>query len=181
MPVFPFRTRVGDDLRALFKHDRLEAQSDRLGQSSIDPGGGVLEVRDATGGAVAGLGHGGGKSGLLIREGGSWLTMQEHVASVGAALGDRLDAHASRLGAAENRLDSHASRIGAAEGRLDSHASRLGSAENRLDAVEGTAGGIAGLAARLASVEDLADRLDTWAKATGQVPGIPPYPGGAAG
>lgn len=42
-------------------------------------------------------------------------------------------------------------------------------------------GSVAGLDARLTTVENLADRLDTWAKATGQVPGIPPYPGGVGG
>lgn len=161
MPVFPFRTRVGDDLRALFKHDRLEAQSDRLGQSSIDPGGGVLEVRDAAGNAVAGLGHVGGRMGLLIREGGSWKSMGEFVSE---KVGEGTSGLQSRVSAAETDIynlqqtrvtqavhNALAGRVGAAETDIStlqttkasqsSHnilAGRVGALENKMNEVIST-------------------------------------------
>lgn len=155
MPRFPFRRSPGQDLRDLFAHDRIASQTNDLGYSSISPGEGLLEIRDAAGAAIAGMGHEAGKSGFLVRRGGAWVTLQEHVdaevAAGTAGVADRLDDHARRIGAAEGRLgtaegrlDSHASRIGAAEGvnttqngRLDSHASRLGRHENDMEAIDG--------------------------------------------
>ncbi|WAC65189.1 hypothetical protein OVA14_07250 [Agrococcus sp. SL85] len=148
MPEFPFPTDVHADLRALFEHDRVDAQVNHLGYSSLSPGEGSAEVRDASGAVIAQFGHAAGKAGFLMPRGSGWQTIQEwvaeEIASGTQALGTRVttlegraDAHATRLGSAEGRLgtlegraDSHASRIGAAEGRLNDHATRIGAAEN---------------------------------------------------
>lgn len=136
MARFPFVRSPGEQLRQLFQHDRVRAQSRQLGYSSISPGEGLLEIRDAAGSAIAGMGHEAGKSGFLVRRGGAWVTVQEHIAAEIAAGTAELG---SRMSSAEGRLDSHAARLGSAEGRLDSHAGRLGSAEGRVGTLEGRA------------------------------------------
>lgn len=79
MPRFPFRRSPADDLRDLYKVDRIKTQTRSLGHSSISPGDGVLEVRSAGGTILAGLGHAGGKSGLLVpAPGGGWMTAEEY-------------------------------------------------------------------------------------------------------
>lgn len=136
MPRFPFKRSVGQDLRDLFAHDRLKQQERGLGYSSISPGEGSAEVRDAAGATLAQFGHAAGKAGFLVPDGsGGWQTVQEHTSAAVAAGTTSLT---SRMTTAEGRLDDHASRIGAvegrmgtAEGRLDSHASRLGALENK--------------------------------------------------
>lgn len=140
MPRFPFARSPSEDLRDLYRIDRLRAQARGLGHSSISPGEGSLDVRNAAGNPVARYGHEGGKSGLLVPDGSGWQTIQEYTAAQVAA---GTSALGTRMGAAEGRLDSHASRIGAAESdisavegvnaaqttRLDGHASRIGAAE----------------------------------------------------
>ena len=127
---FPFRRSVGDDLRDLFAHDRLNAQTNHLGHSSLSPGEGSFDILDAAGNVVAVYGHHAGKSGFLMPNGtGGWQTVSERIAAENAVLTDRLDSHASRIGAVEGRA-------GTLEGRADSHAQRIGAAENDISALQ---------------------------------------------
>lgn len=149
MPRFPFRRSVGQNLRDLFEHDRLLAQSNQLGYSSLSPGEGMVEVWDASDELVAAVGHDDdGNAGLLVpAPGGGLQTVQEHIAAALAAEAAQLEA---RIADAEARLDGHASRLGAAENdiadvqaanaaqttRLDGHAVRLGRHENDMEAID---------------------------------------------
>lgn len=195
MPTFPFRRSVAQDLRDLFAHDRLRAQTRDLGASSITQGEGSLELRPTdTGTAVVHIGDlPGGGSGVGVPDGaGGWRTVQADAQAradaAAASAASALAALAARVTAAEGRLDSHASRLGAAEGsigllqseissarggfgslgaRLNDHVSRIGAAENAIAALQ--------LAAQAAMVvannlrEDL-DALDAWVK------GYHPFP-----
>lgn len=157
MPRFPFPRSVATDLRDQYKADRLEAQTNHLGYTSLGPDDGSAEVRDANDNVLAHFGHAAGKAGFLVPNGSGWQTIQEHVAASTAALGarvttaeGRLDAHASRLGAAEND-------ISAASARLDAHGNRLNFAESDIDSLEATKVGFSthnALAGRVGAVEN---------------------------
>lgn len=157
MPRFPFPRSVAADLRDQFKADRLEAQTNHLGYTSLGPDDGSAEVRDANDNVLAHFGHAAGKAGFLVPNGSGWQTIQEHVAASTAALG-------ARVTTAEGRLDTHASRLGAVEGRAttlegraDSHATRIGAAENDIDSLESTKVGVSthnALAGRVGAAEN---------------------------
>lgn len=166
--VFPFPTKPSDDLRALFKYQRLKEHAQDLKFSSIGPGG-SLDIVNSSGTVVASFGDVGSGQGIGLRDSGAVRDVRSLFADVGrmSDAEGRLDSHASRLGSAEGRLDSHASRIGSAEngisslgtrmgnaeGRLDSHASRIGATENVANGVRSEVntarGGFGSLGARL--------------------------------
>ena len=184
MARFPFRRSVGEDLRDLFAHDRLQAQANDLGYSSLGPDDGSFDVVDANGTAVARYGHVGTKSGFLVPGGGgSWITTGEQAQAIAdasaAALSDRLDSHASRLGAAEGRLDSHASRIGAAENDISAlqtgkaNQSTVTTLAGRVGALETEDGK---LKAKINSVIDFVLDLEEYVRSQhpGKVPANPP-------
>ncbi len=139
--VFPFPTKPSDDLRALFKYQRLKEHAQDLKHSSIGPGG-SLDIVNSSGTVVASFGDVGSGQGIGLRDSGAVRDVRSLFADVGrmSDAEGRLDSHASRLGSAEGRLDSHASRIGSAENGISSLGTRMGNAEGRLDSHAGRIG-----------------------------------------
>ena len=118
------RQSLDDILRRL--HD-VERQSP-LGRSSVSRG--VLKVLTPEGGELAGAGHVGGKSGLILKLGDSWVTVQEHVAAEVAAGVAPVE---SRVDAVEGRLSSAESRLTSVEGVADSAQSAANAAQSTAD------------------------------------------------
>ena len=77
MPRFPYRRSVESDLEELWAYVRRSAQANRVGNSSLSPDEGALELLDASGNPLAKVGTEGGTTGLLVPSGtGGWRTVQ---------------------------------------------------------------------------------------------------------
>lgn len=141
MPRFPFRRSPGQDLRDLFAHDRLQAQANTLGYSSLSPGEGSAEVRDGTGKVVAQFGHDAtGKLGFLVPDGPGWQTVQEQAAKAAdaatAPLSGKVTTLEGKTSTLEGKVSTVEGKVTTLEGRADSHASRIGAAENDITALQ---------------------------------------------
>lgn len=133
---FDWRAKIAELQRQI---DDL-ATSAGLGHSSVSRG--VLRVLTPEGDELAGAGHAGGKSGLLLKQGSGWVTVQEHVAAERAEI-DAYARHTRDIAdAAWGMGDSARTRLGGVDSTLGNHASRLAAAE----------GDIAGLQSGKASV-----------------------------
>ena len=157
--AFPYEPDLWVEVESIWRWIRLHQQANVVGNSSLGPDDGSLEVRNAAGVRIAQVGTDGAAAGLLVPNGAGWRTVQQ-------------DAQA-RVDVAKAAVDA---RIDTAEGRLDGHAARLGAAEGRLTTAEGTLsgvhsevtaarGGFANLNARLADhvsrIGAAESRLDT--------------------
>ena len=154
MPRFPYRRSVESDLEDLWSQLRRAAQANRIGNSSLGPNEGALELLNASGDPVAKVGTEGGSTGLLVPNGtGGWRTVQvdaqvrADAAQAAAAADATSKANAAQSAAVSSAngytdtktaaLSGLASEVAAARGgfstlgaRLSDHASRLGSLEN---------------------------------------------------
>lgn len=151
MPIFPFRADVGQDLRDLFAHDRLEAQSRDLGNSSITLGEGSFDLLDSSGDPVARLGDAPGGFGVMVPNGaGGWRTVQadaqakadaaeqaakDHADSAASAVQSEVTAARGGFGSLNGRLNDHASRLGATEGVANGARSELNTARGGFGSV----------------------------------------------
>ncbi len=157
---FPYQRSAGQDLRDLFKYERLRTSTDDLGQSSIDEGSGSLEVRDGDGTTVVGIGDlPGGGVGIAIRYDGSLTSLidllrdladrlevvEEMGPGDGSGNNDVWDARQDRNIAGLRRRASNI------EGKNTTQDQKLGTLGSRADDTDVD---LAGLAKRVKALED---------------------------
>ena len=150
MPRFPYRRTWDSDVDDLWTALRRQSQANRIGNSSLSPGEGSLDLLNAAGDPVAKVGTDGGSTGLLVPNGsGGWRTVQVDAqaradAAQSAAAADATAKANAAQSAANGYTDTKtsalpglSSEIANARGgfstlgaRLSDHASRLGSLEN---------------------------------------------------
>ncbi|MGC5078453.1 hypothetical protein [Agrococcus sp. DT81.2] len=111
--------------------------SNGLANSSISAG--TLEVVDGSGNPIAGIGVSGGKSGLLIRSGGSWVTVQEDVDTKLAGTEERLAYASNRIDDVTGRVGRLEPRMAATEGVANAAKSATDNLWPRMSSVEGVA------------------------------------------
>ena len=157
MPRFPYRRSVESDLEELWAYVRRSAQANRIGNSSLGPSEGALELLDASGNPLAKVGTAGGTTGLLVPNGsGGWRTVQvdaqvrADAAQTAAAADATSKANAAQSAAVSSAngytdtktsaLPGLSSEVAAARGgfgtlgaRLNDHVSRIGGNETDIN------------------------------------------------
>lgn len=128
------------------RHRRMHEleRAPSLGHSSVSRG--LLRVLTSAGEPLAGAGHADGKSGLLLRLGGEWVTVQEHVAATAATLDARIDTvvdYADSLYLsvtwAQSTADGAAAAASAAQGTADTAKATADTAKATADTGKATA------------------------------------------
>lgn len=139
MPLFPYPPDPSQDLMELFGRSKRRDTVRDAGYTSISPGEGALEVRDASGAVIGGVGNlPDGTMGLGIRRGGRTQNMNTAFDADFHDRDRRLEGHDALIADAGKRLAGHDDQIGkmnAATGALfGSVGAQLGDASNRIDA-----------------------------------------------
>ena len=135
---FPERRNIGTDNRDLHRRERNQYRNRHIGNSSMGPTDGILEIYDGSGRLAYGVGTSpDGKTGLLRNVPGvGWRTVEEDAQNkvdwLNGVVTTRFEAAEGRIGTNETRIAEEASRTTLQWTSIDSLTSRMGTAEGRI-------------------------------------------------
>lgn len=180
MPV-NYPPDMSKQLTVLFQRDKLQGTNRDLGQSSMSPGDGLLEIRDGGGRVAAGLGDLPDNTvGLGIFRNGTfknvnaWFYDRGQVDTSFAERDRRLDQKDANDTSHQQQLDAHTGRLNQKDANDASHQSQLNTLRGditRLDGVDASIGqqlgdrptyavynaGISGLSGRVTTAQNTAN------------------------